>query len=189
MDFYTHNILHDQDALLLGNNLITSYLHITIHKHLRQLSHFFPNKVYWLIMCISLCCLCSPGALLLHHNRLLAFQDGTGTTQSRLGKQRTLKWYSWKLSSTNKRDHCRKRWCFKVRHWAHHAQVLPVLALADDVPHAVERGASVLVDGDLLVGAGRFVLTCAKQFKELAVAIQTYRKTLRLLKKVQNSCT
>lgn len=49
---------------------------------------------------------------------------------------------------------------FSLRRWAHHAQVLPVLVLADDVPQAVERGAGVLVDGDLLVGGGRLVLAC-----------------------------
>lgn len=43
---------------------------------------------------------------------------------------------------------------------AHHAQVLPVLVLADDVPQAVEGGAGVLVDGDLLIRVGRLVLTC-----------------------------
>lgn len=43
----------------------------------------------------------------------------------------------------------------------HHAQVLPVLVLADNVPHTVEGGTGVLVDGDLLVRGGWFVLTCA----------------------------
>lgn len=46
---------------------------------------------------------------------------------------------------------------------AHHAQVLPVVALADDVPQAVEGGTGVLVDGDFLVRVGRLVLTCATQ--------------------------
>merc|ERR1719218_39481 len=73
-------------------------------------------------MCIILCGLGSPGALLLDHNRLLALQNGAGTTQGS------------------------------------HAQVLPVLVLADDVPQAVERGTGVLVDGDLLIRAGRLVL-------------------------------
>lgn len=44
---------------------------------------------------------------------------------------------------------------------AHHAQVLPVLVLANNVPQAVQGGTGVLVDGDLLVRGGRFVLACA----------------------------
>lgn len=47
-----------------------------------------------------------------------------------------------------------------VINYAHHAQVLSVVVLADDVPQAVEGGAGVLVDGDLLVRVGRFVLAC-----------------------------
>lgn len=43
--------------------------------------------------------------------------------------------------------------------WTHHAQVLPVFIFADDVPHAGEGGARVLVDGDLLIWGGRFTLT------------------------------
>lgn len=35
----------------------------------------------------SLCCLGSPGALLFDHNRLLALQNSTGTTQGSLWKQ------------------------------------------------------------------------------------------------------
>lgn len=42
----------------------------------------------------------------------------------------------------------------------HHAQVLPVSVLANDVPQAAEGGTGVLVDSDLLVRGGRFVLTC-----------------------------
>lgn len=38
-------------------------------------------------MLIGLCCLGSPGALLLHHDRLLALQNGAGTTQGSLEKQ------------------------------------------------------------------------------------------------------
>lgn len=49
----------------------------------------------------------------------------------------------------------------KLTNEAHHAQVLPVIVLANDVPQAVEGGAGVLVDGDLLIRVGRFVLTCA----------------------------
>lgn len=45
---------------------------------------------------------------------------------------------------------------------AHHAKVFPVAVLANDVPQAVESGTGVLVDGDLLVRAGRFVLTCCE---------------------------
>ena len=50
----------------------------------------------------------------------------------------------------------------KTTDQAHHAQVLSVLVLADDVPQAVEGGARVLVDGDLLVRGGRFALACNK---------------------------
>lgn len=39
----------------------------------------------------------------------------------------------------------------KAPNGAHHAQVLPVIVLANDVPQAVEGGAGVLVDGDLLI--------------------------------------
>ena len=45
---------------------------------------------------------------------------------------------------------------------AHHAKVFPVAVLANDVPQAVESGTGVLVDGDLLIRAGRFVLACYK---------------------------
>merc|ERR1711915_906845 len=97
-------------------------------------------------MCISLCCLGSPGALLFDHNRLLALQNGTGTTQSS------------------------------------HAQVLPVLVLADDVPQAVEGGTRVLVDGDLLVRAGRLVLTCTLlQHDDDTLAISSWLDTYSLL--------
>lgn len=44
---------------------------------------------------------------------------------------------------------------------AHHAQVLPVFVLANYVPQAVEGGAGILVDGDLLIRVDRFVLACA----------------------------
>lgn len=43
--------------------------------------------------------------------------------------------------------------------WTHHAQVPPVFIFADDVPHAGEGGAGVLVDCDFLIGGGRFTLT------------------------------
>lgn len=46
----------------------------------------------------------------------------------------------------------------------HHTQVLPVLVLAYDVPQATEGGTGVLVDGDLLIGGGRLVLTCLPKF-------------------------
>lgn len=42
----------------------------------------------------------------------------------------------------------------------HHTQVLPVFVLAYDVPQAAEGGTGILVDSYLLVGGGRFVLTC-----------------------------
>lgn len=48
-----------------------------------------------------------------------------------------------------------------INNEAHHAQVLPVVVLADDVPQAAEGGARVLVDGNLLIRGGRFALTCA----------------------------
>ena len=80
--------------------------------------------------------------------------------------------------------------CFlKITNVAHHAQVLPVLALANDVPHAVEGGARVLVDGNLLVRACRFVLACGTRKQNgrfnvtLAVTIQqTKLNNLRLQK-------
>lgn len=103
------------------------------------------------ILHFNLCCLGSSGALLLDHNRLLALQNSAGTSQGSLEKQRG----------------ARIRFCdsFKV-HFppvsnTHHTQVLPVFVLADDVPQAAQGGAGVLVDGDLFVGGGRFVLTCA----------------------------
>ena len=53
---------------------------------------------------------------------------------------------------------------------AHHAQVSPVVVLADDVADAAQGGAGVLVDGDLLVGAHGLTLTCS---------IRTTASTLR----------
>lgn len=47
----------------------------------------------------------------------------------------------------------------------HHAQVLPVVVLANNVPQAVEGGTGVLVDGDLYVRCGRLVLAYAKKEK------------------------
>lgn len=41
----------------------------------------------------------------------------------------------------------------------HHAEVLPVLVFADDVPQAIQRGARVLVDCDLLVRFCGFAVT------------------------------
>lgn len=111
-------------------------------------------------MCISLCCLGSPGALLLDHNRLLALQDGTGTTEGSLGKQnKTQIMMPQALKYKHQPDKSSYKSPDMIK--SHHAQVLPVLVLADDVPQAVEGGARVLVDGDLLVRAGRLVLTCA----------------------------
>lgn len=46
---------------------------------------------------------------------------------------------------------------------AHHAQVLPVVVLANDVPQAVEGGTGILVDRDLYVRVGRFVLACGSR--------------------------
>jgi len=48
-----------------------------------------------------------------------------------------------------------------MRGSTHHAQVLPVAVLANDVPQAVEGGTGVLVDGDLFIRGGWFVLACA----------------------------
>lgn len=49
------------------------------------------------------------------------------------------------------------------QHKAHHAQILSVFVLGDDVPQAAEGGAGVLVDSDLLIGSNRFVLTCRER--------------------------
>lgn len=117
----------------------------------------------------SLCCLGSPGALLFNHNRLLALQNGTGTTQSSLGKQIKIQLCYWKAVKNKITDknisNMQTAVAFStllssVINYAHHAQVLSVVVLADDVPQAVEGGAGVLVDGDLLVRVGRFVLAC-----------------------------
>ena len=54
---------------------------------------------------------------------------------------------------------------------AHHAEVSPVVVLADDVPDAAQRGAGVLVDGDLLVCADRLALTCSIGSKHCSINI------------------
>lgn len=132
----------------------------------RELGLFLQTwTFYWLIMC--LCGLGSPCALLLDHNRLLALQNSAGTTQGSLGTQiRTTVKHMQRHTWINLRQQiCLPSWSPKWSEimwmWAHHAQVLPVLVLADNVPHTVEGGTGVLVDGDLLIRGSRFVLTCA----------------------------
>lgn len=122
-------------------------------------------------MGFTLCCLGSPGALLFDHNRLLALQNSTGTTQGSLGKQMDSNYDpdSCEIQTTNKKRSIIQTnvvttfeiFLCKITNEAHHAQVLPVIVLANDVPQAVEGGAGVLVDGDLLIRVDRFVLTCA----------------------------
>lgn len=102
------------------------------------------------LMCFTLSCLGSSGAFLFHHNRLLALQNSTGTAQCSLEKKhKAVLIQVCKCSQVH----------FVLKN-THHTQVLPVFVLAYDVPQATEGGTRVLVDSDLLVGGGRFVLTC-----------------------------
>lgn len=48
--------------------------------------------------------------------------------------------------------------CYECLRCAYHAQVSPIVILADDVAQAAQRGSGVLVDCDLLIAIGRFTL-------------------------------
>jgi len=56
-------------------------------------------------------------------------------------------------------------WCVG----SHHAQVPPVVVLADDVSDTAQGGTGVLVDGDLLVRAHGLALTCRAESKRCRV--------------------